>query len=94
MQAGQIQDNDKGYVQITSLSAATALTVPAGATRCVVTAETQAVRWRADGTSPTGSVGNPIAVGVPTEIAVAQLSLVKFIEQTASAKLNVQFYGV
>jgi hypothetical protein len=54
-----------GYQQITSLSSATALTVPTGATVAVIIPETQAIRWRDDGTNPTASVGMPLASGQP-----------------------------
>lgn len=80
-----------GYQQITDLSAATALTVPTGATTAVIVAEAQAVRYRDDGTSPTASVGQPVAVGVSVTYT-GPLSKVKFIEQTSGAKLNVLYY--
>jgi hypothetical protein len=81
-----------GYQQITSLSAATALTVPAGATMAIITAQTQGVRWRDDGTNPSATVGMPIAAGGSLEYG-GPLSAIKFIEQTASAALNVAFYA-
>jgi len=88
-----------GYQQITSLSAATALTLPqtdknglrATPSVAYITPETQAVRWRDDGTDPTASVGMPLAVGVTLEYD-GDLSKIRFIEQTASAKLNVSYY--
>lgn len=80
-----------GTQQITSLSAATALTVPAGADMAVIIAETQAVRWRDDGTSPTASVGIPLATGTYM-VYDGDLSAIKFIEQTSAAKLNVSYY--
>jgi hypothetical protein len=83
-----------GYQKITSLSSATALTVPSGAVRCLVIAETQAVRWRDDGTNPTSTVGMPLAVGVPyTFERLDVLPVLKFIEQTASAVLHISYYG-
>lgn len=81
-----------GYQQIASgLNAANALTVPAGATIAVIIAETQAVRWRDDGTNPTATVGMPLPVQTPL-IYAGDLSLIKFIEQTTSAKLNVSYF--
>lgn len=82
-----------GYQQITSLSAATALTVPAGTALAICTPETQAVRWRDDGANPTPSVGYPLPVGAELRFDAAQVASVKFIEQVASAKLNVCYYG-
>jgi hypothetical protein len=89
-----------GYQQITSLSAATGLTVPTNdssgnkqqPTFALIVAETQGVRWRDDGTAPTASVGMPLAVGVPLQYD-GDLSRIRFIEQTASAKLNISYYA-
>lgn len=80
-----------GYQQITDLSAATALTVPTGATTAVITAEAQAVRYRDDGTNPSATVGMPVAVGVALTYT-GPLSKIKFFEQTSGAKLNVLYY--
>jgi hypothetical protein len=91
---GWIQQVPLGYQQITSLSASTALTVPAGATQAVIYVETQAVRYRDDGTAPTAAVGAPLAVtgsGQPF-VYNGTLSAIRFIEQTASAKINVLYY--
>jgi hypothetical protein len=85
--------NALGYQQITSLSTAQPLTVPAGAARALVQPESQSVRWRDDGTAPTASVGNILAVGDTLEYDSASLAVVKFIEITASAKLNIHYYG-
>lgn len=82
-----------GYQQITSLSSATALTVPAGTAVAIITPQTQAVRWRDDGTSPTASVGYPLAVGDELYYDSASVASLKFIEQTASAAINVAYYG-
>ncbi len=84
------------YQQITSLSAATALTVPAPtnsvpATLALIQAETQSVRWRDDGTNPTASVGMVLAAG-ETLPYTGDLTKLRFIETTASAKLNVSYY--
>lgn len=85
-----------GYQQITSLSASTALTVPTGgdgqvATLVVIRVETQGVRWRDDGTAPTSSVGMPLTAG-DTFTYSGDLSRLRFIEQTASAKINATYY--
>jgi len=81
-----------GYQQITSLSSATGLTPPQGTTMALIVAETQGVRWRDDGTNPTASVGMPIAAGAYLNYD-GDLNRIKFIEQTASAKLNVSYYA-
>jgi len=89
-----------GYQQISSLSAATGLTVPSvdlnglrmRPTIALITPETQAVRWRDDDVAPTASVGMPLAAGVTLQYD-GDLSKIKFIEQTASAKLNITYYA-
>lgn len=81
-----------GYQQLTSLAAAAALTIPAGAQKAVVIAETQDVRWRDDGTNPTASVGVVLKKDTVYTFDVLSAAL-RFIETAASAKLNVAYYG-
>jgi hypothetical protein len=88
-----------GYQQITSLSTAQSLTVPkvdlnglsCRPTIAIITPESQAVRWR-DDTAPTAGVGMPLAVGVTLQYD-GDLSNIQFIEQTASATLNISYYA-
>lgn len=80
-----------GYQQITNLSAAVGLTVPTGATLALIQAETQNVRWRDDGTNPTASVGMYIVADSILPYT-GKLSAIKFIQATASAKLNITYY--
>ena len=89
-----------GYQQITSLSSASGLTVPPRTTNglnekpvfALIVAEGAPVRWRDDDTAPTASVGMPLAVGVPLQYD-GDLNKIKFIEQSASAKLNISYYN-
>lgn len=81
-----------GYQQITSLSAAAALTVPETAKIAIIIAESKSVRWRDDGTNPTATVGMPLAVDAPL-VFNGNLSALRFIETSASAKLNVSYYA-
>ena len=89
-----------GYQQITDLSSAVGLTVPTLApdgsnqkpTLALIICETQGVRWRDDGTAPSASVGMPLAAGVPLQYD-GDLNKIKFIQQSASAKLNVSYYA-
>lgn len=86
-----------GYQQITSLSAATGLTPPTGTVLAVIMAETQAVRWRDDGSNPTASVGMVLAPATSTNLQGMEydgnFAAIKFIEVTASAKLNITYFG-
>lgn len=81
-----------GYQQITSLSAATNLTVPAGATLAVIIPEAQNVRWRDDGTAPTSTVGMPVAVGVVLSYD-GDLKKIQFIQQASGGILNISYYA-
>jgi len=86
--------NPLGHQQITSLSSAVGFTsIPAGTELAVVQAETQNVRFRDDGTNPTASVGIILVANTVYELTPASFAACKFIEVTASAKLNVAFYG-
>jgi hypothetical protein len=81
-----------GYQQITSLSSAVGLTVPRGATLALIRPETQSIRWRDDGANPTASVGM-VLVADETLPYIGYLENLKFIEVTASAILNISYYG-
>ena len=72
---------------------ATSLTVPTGATYAVVCVEGAGVRWTWDGTTtPTSSVGTPIASGQCAAFSGASiLAALKFIQQTATATLDVEY---
>jgi hypothetical protein len=89
-----------GYQQITSLSSAASLTLPprdpTGLNQkpvlALIVAETVGVRWRDDGVDPTASVGMPLAPGVPFAYD-GDLTRIRFIQQSASATLNVSYYA-
>lgn len=84
-----------GYEQLTFASTATAtLTVPAQATRAILQAETQNVRYRSDGTDPTTTVGMLITAGreVLYPASNSHLAALKFVRAAAGAILNVQYY--
>lgn len=80
-----------GYQQITP-TVATALTVPTGATTAVFRVEAQTVRWRDDGTNPTAAVGMLMLTADAPYVYTGPLTLIKFIETTSGAKLNVSYY--
>lgn len=83
-----------GHQQLTSLSGATALTVPDGAQRALMVTQTQNVRWRDDGSNPTTAIGMLITTGasVPFEFK-GDLAAFRVIEVTTSAKLDVTYYS-
>lgn len=81
-----------GYEQITGLSAVKHLTPVAGARFALISPESQNVRFRDDATDPTSSVGMQLTVGTYLEYT-GNLGRIRFIEEAASAKLNVAYYG-
>lgn len=89
-----------GYQQITTLSSASALTVPDKDVQglsckpsiALITPEAQAVRWRDDGVAPSATVGMPLAAGVTLQYD-GDLTKIQFIEQVSGAKLNVTYYA-
>lgn len=99
----QVQTRDSrlkplGYVQLTSLAAAAgvaAASVPDGAKAALIQAETQPVRYRDDGVAPTASVGMIIPANGSVWYTGWRFdsTLLQFIETTASAKVNILFYG-
>lgn len=81
-----------GYQQIVGLVAATALTVPAGATYAVIVTESQSVRWRDDGVDPTAAVGEPLLTGQSLIYNGTPMTAIKFIQTAATATLNISYY--
>lgn len=80
-----------GYQQITPLASSTSLAVPTGATVAFITSESQAVRYRDDGVAPTASTGQPLSVGAQL-IYSGSLAAIRFIQQSATATLDVTYY--
>jgi len=81
-----------GYQQITDLSSSTALTIPTYSRLALVVVEGQGVRWRDDSSSPTATVGMPLAAG-DRMLYDANLSALRFIQQLSGAILNVSYYS-
>ena len=81
-----------GYQALTP-SAATRLTVPAGAFSAVVSVETQNIRWTVDGTTPTSTVGVLLTAGSEREfVGMETLDALCFIETTASSAVKVAYF--
>lgn len=79
-----------GYQKITDLTSATGLTVPTGATWCLIAVETAAIRFR-DDAAPTASIGFPLPSGAIMEYD-GNLKNIKFINQSTAASLSVTYY--
>lgn len=82
-----------GFQAMTSLSASTAFTVPAGATLAVITVEGQAVRFRGDGVDPTATIGHRLPVDGPFVDFSGNLSLYRFKETALGGSIMVSYFG-
>lgn len=80
-----------GFQTVGSLTSASLLSVPAGATIAYITVEGAPVRWRDDGTAPTATVGTLVGVGSQI-IYSGSLAAIQFIQQSATATLDVSYY--
>jgi len=85
-------NNPVGVAEDTTIDGASALpSIPAAADFCLIYVETQAIRYRDDGTDPTASVGCPLPVGSVLNYD-GDLSAIKVISQIAGAKISVAYY--
>lgn len=96
MQVNYQQDRPAGYCQAsittaTALSAMNGGTIPPTVTLTRIIVEGAAVRYRDDGTAPTATVGQPLAIGVELLYTGAPNKL-QFIPQTGTAVVNASFY--
>lgn len=73
-----------------ALSGVYSPTIPDDATKCLVQAITQNVRFTLDGTNPTSSAGFRITAGDPPMV-MPVTDNVKFIEETSGAVLQLQW---
>ena len=78
-----------GYHQMTGLSSVKP--VPGSGSAVMIQAETQPVRYRADGVDPTTTVGILLAAGETHTLNVGHgnINNIRVIETLASAKVNV-----
>jgi len=76
------------YNQTVSSSVVT-ITVPSGATHCLLTVSNAAVNFTEDGTTPTTASGLRLPEGFIGELAIPQA--LKFIRVTTDAVINVTY---
>lgn len=81
-----------GYQQLTSLSSAAGVSVPAGSTYCIAIAEGGSVRYRGDGSAPTATIGVPMAVGQPFSFRLLSFTSLQFIQVSATASVDFDCY--
>ena len=76
----------------TTISSAVTLTPPAGATKLLIQALDQNVRYTLDGTAPTASKGFQLKDGdPPVQIPVGTGMTIKVIEEAATADIQYQW---
>lgn len=82
-----------GHTSRSDLSAAKTLTAPNGVcTKLLIQCLTQNVRYTFDGTTPTTSLGFRLVAGdSPYIIPLASNTVIKVIEETATANIQYQF---
>lgn len=92
-----------GYCQISSPAVGTKLStcviagvtgIPLGANAISIKTETQAARWRDDGTAPNGSVGMPMLTTDPPLWYEGNLQQFQIIQQSSGAVIDISFYKV
>ncbi len=83
-----------GYQQITSLTSAVGLEVPAGANFAIISVDTASVRWRDDGTAPTAIEGMALSNTGPALEYSGPLANIQFIAEGGSPVLNVSYYRI
>ena len=71
----------------------TAATMTAAAVMAIATVETNTVRYRADGTAPTASVGHSAVAGSIITVCGPALSRFKMIRASADAPVQVTYYA-
>ena len=80
------------HVDGTAISSAVTLTPPAAATKLMIQALDQSVRYTLDGTVPTASKGFQLFAGdPPVIIPVGNDMVIKVIEEAATADIQYQW---
>jgi hypothetical protein len=85
------------FQQLTVTGSAQGLpNIPARATRAVITVETDNIRWRDDGTAPTGSVGNFVmqtqSFELKSSASIAAFQVIKDTAATGTPVLDIAYY--
>ena len=104
MQSNFLAEVPLGHAQLTSIDSSTLVStatfgsaavagIPAGTVLLLVTPQTQAIRWRDDGTAPTAAVGYPCPAGAELRFTAASLPALRVISQVAGAAVNLAAYG-
>ena len=104
MQPGFLSERSLGYAQSGAVDASTLISsltfqgqaaagIPVGTVLILIQPQTQAIRWRDDGTAPTAAVGYPLAVGAELRYTGSSMGGLRVISQVAGAVVNVICYS-
>lgn len=104
MQAGFVMEKPLGHAQSGAVDASTlvnslifgsaaAAGIPPSTALLLIQPQTQAIRWRDDGTAPTVAVGYPLAVGAELRYTGTGMNQLRVISQVAGAIINVVAYA-
>jgi hypothetical protein len=74
-----------------TISTATVLTPPQGASKVIVQAQEQNVRYTLDGTTPTSAVGFLLYAGDTVTISIGTGTIIKMIEAASGAAIAYQW---
>ena len=83
-----------GYSQIVIATATSTLVPPVGASCALMAVDTSNVRWTDDGDTPSASVGMLMRTTDVPLLYCGELSNIKMFTVTATAALNIAYYGV
>ncbi len=92
VEASEGQTLQRGHQQVTSLSTVKTLTVPDNVVYALIQPITQGVWLTSDNSTPSSTNGFPVAAGTTLKYTADPKAL-KMIEQTASATVNVWYFG-
>ena len=103
MQAGFIAERALGYAQSGAVDASTLISsltfgsnpvgIPNGTALIIISPQTQAIRWRDDGTAPSATVGYPLPVGAELRYTAREFANLRVISQVAGAIVNCVAYA-
>lgn len=81
-----------GYVKMSATTARPLASMPDKATHALLITETQAIRWRDDGTVPTTTDGMQLAVNTPF-VYFGDIRKIQIVEVVVGAVVHVSYYG-
>lgn len=84
--------DDARFVQIADLDTPQALAMPRNVNYVMIQAQDADVRYRDDGIVPTAAIGLILYAGDPPTKFAGSIKLLRFIQVTATAKLNIRYY--